>query len=222
MQWIPRRSFCLLAETQHPQEHSSTWYIILGLVIAFTSISIFLAALVCHCCSTPNRKSQEVTSASSDPGRGELIAENGVFTSCGLKTDFHCCNPWWNIFQKPYEPYSFYENMYWFILGGIKSWLHHGESPLSSWGAVQGYRAHGFNSCSIKDSCFKACGISVLPPGREPTLPELEGWLLIPGPPGTFQALFFPSTTAIHFPVLHDLGTLLICRIAWSTTEDIG
>ncbi|KAM7224865.1 hypothetical protein CapIbe_024059 [Capra ibex] len=41
-------------ETQHPQEHSSTWYIILGLVIAFTSTSIFLAALVCHCCSTPN------------------------------------------------------------------------------------------------------------------------------------------------------------------------
>ena len=31
------------------------------------------------------------------------------------------------------------------------------------------------DSCSIEDSCFKACGISVLPPGLEPTLPELEG-----------------------------------------------
>ncbi|KAM7232856.1 hypothetical protein CapIbe_014992 [Capra ibex] len=41
-------------ETQHPQEHSSTWYIVLGLVVAFTSTSIFLAALVCHWCSTPN------------------------------------------------------------------------------------------------------------------------------------------------------------------------
>ena len=30
---------------------------------------------------------------SSDPGGGGLIAENGVFTSCRLKTDFHCCNP---------------------------------------------------------------------------------------------------------------------------------
>ena len=156
-------------------------------------------------------KSEEESTESSDPGGSGLIAENGVFTSCGLKTDFHCCNPWWNIFQKPYEPYSFYENMYWFILGGIKSWLHHGESPLSSWGAVQGYRAHGFNSCSIKDSCFKACGISVLPPKIEPTLPELEGGLLIPGPPGTFQALFFPSTTAICSSPLYDLGNLLLC-----------
>ncbi|XP_045019168.1 killer cell immunoglobulin-like receptor 2DL5A [Bubalus bubalis] len=36
------------------QEHSSTWYIVLGLVIAFTSTSILLAALVCHWCSTQN------------------------------------------------------------------------------------------------------------------------------------------------------------------------
>ncbi|XP_040107814.1 putative killer cell immunoglobulin-like receptor-like protein KIR3DX1 [Oryx dammah] len=41
-------------ETQLPQEHSGTWYIVLGLVIAFTSTSILLAALVCHSCSTPN------------------------------------------------------------------------------------------------------------------------------------------------------------------------
>ncbi|XP_052512329.1 putative killer cell immunoglobulin-like receptor like protein KIR3DP1 [Budorcas taxicolor] len=41
-------------ETQLPQEHSSTWYIVLGLSIAFTSTSIILAALVCHWCSTPN------------------------------------------------------------------------------------------------------------------------------------------------------------------------
>ncbi|XP_027833792.1 killer cell immunoglobulin-like receptor 2DL3 isoform X3 [Ovis aries] len=41
-------------ETRLPQEHSSTWYIVLGLSTAFTSTSIFLAALVCHWCSTPN------------------------------------------------------------------------------------------------------------------------------------------------------------------------
>ncbi|XP_040092316.1 putative killer cell immunoglobulin-like receptor-like protein KIR3DX1 [Oryx dammah] len=41
-------------ETQLPQEHSSTWYIVLELSIAFTSTSIFLAAIVCHWCSTPN------------------------------------------------------------------------------------------------------------------------------------------------------------------------
>uniref|UniRef100_A0A452FPY6 Immunoglobulin domain-containing protein n=1 Tax=Capra hircus TaxID=9925 RepID=A0A452FPY6_CAPHI len=43
-----------LPETQLPQEHSSTWYVVLGLSTAFTSTSIFLAALVCHWCSTPN------------------------------------------------------------------------------------------------------------------------------------------------------------------------
>ena len=32
----------------------------------------------------------------------------------------------------------------------------------------------------------------------------------------------FPSTKAIHFSVLHDLGTLLICTRAWSTAEDVG
>ncbi|XP_068848351.1 putative killer cell immunoglobulin-like receptor like protein KIR3DP1 [Capricornis sumatraensis] len=41
-------------ETQLPQEHSSTWYIVLGLVIAFTSTSTILSALVCRWCSTPN------------------------------------------------------------------------------------------------------------------------------------------------------------------------
>uniref|UniRef100_A0A8C2RUA4 Ig-like domain-containing protein n=1 Tax=Capra hircus TaxID=9925 RepID=A0A8C2RUA4_CAPHI len=99
-------------ETWLPQEHSSTWYIVLGLVIAFTSTSIFLTALVCHWCSTSHRKSEERSSASSDRGRGGLIAKNGIFTSCGLKTDFHCCNPRWNIFQRPNEPHSFHENMY--------------------------------------------------------------------------------------------------------------
>ncbi|KAJ1073136.1 hypothetical protein K5549_015369 [Capra hircus] len=41
-------------EAPSPQEHSSTWYIVLGLSIAFTSTSIILTALVCHWCSTPN------------------------------------------------------------------------------------------------------------------------------------------------------------------------
>ncbi|XDA83891.1 hypothetical protein R6Z07M_013744 [Ovis aries] len=62
-------------ETRLPQEHSSTWYIVLGLSTAFTSTSIFLAALVCHWCSTPNRKSEEASSASSDPGRDAAIME---------------------------------------------------------------------------------------------------------------------------------------------------
>ncbi|XP_042088431.1 putative killer cell immunoglobulin-like receptor like protein KIR3DP1 isoform X2 [Ovis aries] len=62
-------------ETWLPQDHSSTWYIVLGLSIAFTSTSIFLAALVCHWCSTPNRKSEEASSASSDPGRDAAIME---------------------------------------------------------------------------------------------------------------------------------------------------
>ena len=73
--------FFRLVEAPLPQAHSSTWYIVLGLVIAFTSTSIILAALVCHWCSTPNRKSEEATSASSDPEGGGLIAENGIFTS---------------------------------------------------------------------------------------------------------------------------------------------
>ncbi|KAM7232853.1 hypothetical protein CapIbe_014989 [Capra ibex] len=62
-------------ETGLLQEHSSMWYIVLGLVIAFTSTSIFLVALVCHWCSTPNRKSEEASSASSDPGRDAAIME---------------------------------------------------------------------------------------------------------------------------------------------------
>ncbi|XP_042088440.1 putative killer cell immunoglobulin-like receptor like protein KIR3DP1 [Ovis aries] len=41
-------------EAPLPQEHSSTWFIVLGLSIAFTSTSIILSALVCRWCSTPN------------------------------------------------------------------------------------------------------------------------------------------------------------------------
>ncbi|XP_045019511.1 putative killer cell immunoglobulin-like receptor-like protein KIR3DX1 [Bubalus bubalis] len=41
-------------EAQLPQAHSSTWYIVLGLIIAFTSTSIILTALVYHWCSTQN------------------------------------------------------------------------------------------------------------------------------------------------------------------------
>ncbi|XP_069408123.1 putative killer cell immunoglobulin-like receptor like protein KIR3DP1 isoform X2 [Ovis canadensis] len=41
-------------EAPLPQEHSSMWHIVLGLSIAFTSISIILSALVCHWCSTQN------------------------------------------------------------------------------------------------------------------------------------------------------------------------
>ncbi|XP_043293127.1 putative killer cell immunoglobulin-like receptor like protein KIR3DP1 isoform X2 [Cervus canadensis] len=37
-----------------PQEHSSMLYVVFGLVIAFTSTSFILAALVCHWCSTQN------------------------------------------------------------------------------------------------------------------------------------------------------------------------
>ncbi|KAM7232859.1 hypothetical protein CapIbe_014995 [Capra ibex] len=45
-------------EAPLPQEHSSMWHIVLGLSVAFTSISIILSALVCHWCSTQNRKSE--------------------------------------------------------------------------------------------------------------------------------------------------------------------
>ena len=54
---------------------------------------------------------KEGSTASSDPGGGGHIAENGIFTSCRLKTDFHCCNPSMNLFQRPMEPCSFYEYM---------------------------------------------------------------------------------------------------------------
>ncbi|KAM9757307.1 putative killer cell immunoglobulin-like receptor like protein KIR3DP1 isoform 2-T2 [Dama dama] len=37
-----------------PQEHSSMLYVVLGLVIAFTSTSFILTSLVCHWCSTQN------------------------------------------------------------------------------------------------------------------------------------------------------------------------
>ena len=169
MQRITRpSSLGLLAEAQLPQAHSSTWYIVLGLIIAFTSTSILLAALVCHWCSTQNRKSEGGELSIIWPRGSGLIAENGVFISCRLKIDFCCCNPWWNTFQRPREPCNFYENMCWFILGCIRSWLQHGGSSLWCWGAVQGYRAHGLSSCSTKDTCFKAFGISILPPGIEP------------------------------------------------------
>ena len=104
----------------------------------------------------------------------------------------------------------------------IRTQLQHGGSSLQCSGAVQGSRARGLSSCSIEDSCFKACGVSVLPPRIEPTLPELEAWPLIPEPPGTFQALFFPSTTAIYSSPLYDLGNLLIHIRGWSITEDVG
>ncbi|XP_043293125.1 putative killer cell immunoglobulin-like receptor like protein KIR3DP1 isoform X2 [Cervus canadensis] len=42
------------AEAGIPQEHSSTWYIVLALAIAFTSTSFILAALLCHWCSSQN------------------------------------------------------------------------------------------------------------------------------------------------------------------------
>ena len=109
------------------------------------------------------------------------------------------------------KPCSFYENMCKFILSCIRPQLQHGGSSLWCWGTVQGSRACGLSSCSTEDSCFKACGVSVLPAGIEPTLSALEGGLLIPGPPGTFQALFFPSTTAICSSPLYDLGNLLLC-----------
>ena len=120
------------------------------------------------------------------------------------------------------EPCSFYENMCKFILSCIRSHLQHLGSSLWCWGAVQGSRAGRLGSCSIEDSCFKACGISVLPPGIEPTLSQLEGGLLIPGPPGTFQALFFLSTTAICSSPIYELGNLLIGIRGWSITEDVG
>ena len=104
----------------------------------------------------------------------------------------------------------------------LRSQLQHGGSSLQCWGEFEGSRARGLSSCSTEDSCFKACGISVLPPKIEPTLPELEGGLLIPGPPGTFRALFFPSTTAICSSPLCDLGNLLIGIRGWSITEDVG
>uniref|UniRef100_G5E5B4 Ig-like domain-containing protein n=1 Tax=Bos taurus TaxID=9913 RepID=G5E5B4_BOVIN len=51
------------------QEHSSTWYIGLGLVIAFTSTSIILAALVCHWFSTQNN----VAVMEGEPNEGQTV-----------------------------------------------------------------------------------------------------------------------------------------------------
>ena len=109
-----------------------------------------------------------------------------------------------------------------FILSCIRFQLQIGWSSLLCWGAVQGSRARGLRSFSIEDSCFKACGISVIPPGIELMLPELEGWPLFPRPPGTFQALSFLSTTTICSSPLYDLGNPLICIRGWSITEDVG
>nr|AGS18023.1 KIR3DXL3 [Bos taurus]AGY46435.1 KIR3DXL3 [Bos taurus] len=63
-----------------PQKHSSTWYIFLGLVIAFTSTSIILAALVCHWFSTQNHvaimegePNEDRTVNSEDPAAEDVI-----------------------------------------------------------------------------------------------------------------------------------------------------
>ncbi|XP_068848752.1 putative killer cell immunoglobulin-like receptor like protein KIR3DP1 [Capricornis sumatraensis] len=75
-------------ETRLTQEHSSTWYVVLGLVIAFTSTSIFLAALVCHWCSTPNH----VAIMDGEPMEDRTVngedsaAEDVVYTHLDLGT----------------------------------------------------------------------------------------------------------------------------------------
>ncbi|XP_055408726.1 putative killer cell immunoglobulin-like receptor like protein KIR3DP1 [Bubalus kerabau] len=67
-------------EAPLPLEHSSTWYIVLGLVIAFTSTSIILAALVCHWFSTQNHvavmegePNEDRTVNSEDPAAEDVI-----------------------------------------------------------------------------------------------------------------------------------------------------
>ncbi|KAL1286508.1 KIR3DP2 [Ovibos moschatus] len=67
-------------EAPLPQAHSSTWCIVLGLVIAFTSTSIILAALVCHWFSTQNHVSftkgepkEDRTVNSEDPAAEDVI-----------------------------------------------------------------------------------------------------------------------------------------------------
>uniref|UniRef100_A0A452EZE9 Ig-like domain-containing protein n=1 Tax=Capra hircus TaxID=9925 RepID=A0A452EZE9_CAPHI len=70
-------------EAPLPREHSSTWYIVLGLVIAFTSTSIILAALVCRCFSTQNHVSftegepkEDRIVNSEDPAAEDVIYAN--------------------------------------------------------------------------------------------------------------------------------------------------
>ncbi|XDB60488.1 hypothetical protein AB1E18_013855 [Capra hircus] len=75
-------------ETWLPQEHSSTWYIVLGLVIAFTSTSIFLTALVCHWCSTSNH----VANMQGEPMEDRTVngedsaAEDVIYAHLDLRT----------------------------------------------------------------------------------------------------------------------------------------
>nr|AGS18026.1 KIR3DXL7 [Bos taurus]AGY46431.1 KIR3DXL7 [Bos taurus] len=73
-----------------PQKHSSTWYIFLGLglVIAFTSTSIILAALVCHWFSTQNH----VANMEGEPNEGQTVngedpaAEDVIYAHLNLGT----------------------------------------------------------------------------------------------------------------------------------------
>ncbi|XP_027370487.1 putative killer cell immunoglobulin-like receptor like protein KIR3DP1 isoform X3 [Bos indicus] len=73
-----------------PQKHSSTWYIFLGLglVIAFTSTSIILAALVCYWSSTQNH----VANMEGEPNEGQTVngedpaAEDVIYAHLNLGT----------------------------------------------------------------------------------------------------------------------------------------
>uniref|UniRef100_A0A4W2GJZ3 Putative killer cell immunoglobulin-like receptor like protein KIR3DP1 n=1 Tax=Bos indicus x Bos taurus TaxID=30522 RepID=A0A4W2GJZ3_BOBOX len=75
-------------EAQLSQAHSSTWYIVLGLVIAFTSTSIILAALVCHWCSTQNH----VAIMEGEPMEARIVngedsaAEDVIYAHLDLRT----------------------------------------------------------------------------------------------------------------------------------------
>ncbi|ELR45059.1 Killer cell immunoglobulin-like receptor 3DL1 [Bos mutus] len=70
------------------QEHSSTWYTGLGLVIAFTSTSIILAALVCYWFSTQNH----VANMEGEPNEGQTVngedpaAEDVIYAHLNLGT----------------------------------------------------------------------------------------------------------------------------------------
>uniref|UniRef100_A0A8C0AF27 Ig-like domain-containing protein n=1 Tax=Bos mutus grunniens TaxID=30521 RepID=A0A8C0AF27_BOSMU len=75
-------------ESLLPQKHSRTWYIFLGLVIAFTSTSIILAALVCYWFSTQNH----VANMEGEPNEGQTVngedpaAEDVIYTHLNLRT----------------------------------------------------------------------------------------------------------------------------------------
>uniref|UniRef100_A0A8B9XXQ7 Ig-like domain-containing protein n=1 Tax=Bos mutus grunniens TaxID=30521 RepID=A0A8B9XXQ7_BOSMU len=75
-------------EAQLSQAHSSTWYIVLGLVTAFTSTSIILAALVCHWCSTQNH----VAIMEGEPMEARIVngedsaAEDVIYAHLDLRT----------------------------------------------------------------------------------------------------------------------------------------